>query len=273
MIKEHAYAKINLALEVVGKRQDGYHDLNMMMIPLELSDELTFENADQTSLSANIDIPNNAILKAVSAMKAAFSVNREVHINLTKRIPIGAGLGGGSADIAATLRGLNRLWGLNKELDELKEIALSLGSDTLFCLFNRPAYVHGRGEHIVFLEPLDIPSITLFIPNQVVSTKHVFDHHVVTQRTFEFNRLVEAYANHDLDTLVQEAYNDLETTTQRLYPNVKAAYLALSNVFPNLRMTGSGSAHFIISHQPLYHAHFEEVQRLGLNIIKTKSKN
>jgi len=129
MVIEKAYAKLNLALEVVGKRSDGYHELKMIMIPLELHDTLTFKKSDDIQLNANIDIKNNAILKTIEYMKKKYKVNNGVFVDLDKRIPIGAGMGGGSADISATLRGLNRLWDLNLSLKDLEVDANHLGSD------------------------------------------------------------------------------------------------------------------------------------------------
>lgn len=113
MIVEYAFAKLNLALDVVRKRNDGFHDLKMIMVPLELSDILTFEESKEIILESNVSIENNAILKTVHLMKEMFNVTDGVKIKLDKRIPIGAGLGGGSADIAATVRGLNQLWNLD----------------------------------------------------------------------------------------------------------------------------------------------------------------
>ena len=188
MIVEKAYAKLNLALDVVRKRQDGYHDLKMIMIPLELHDVLTFEIQDEITLESNIEIHENAIIKAAHLIKSTYHVEKGVKITLDKHIPIGAGLGGGSADIAATLRGLNQLWDLHLEIDQLEKLALSLGSDTLFCLHNKPAYVYGRGDHILFVQAPSITHFYLIHPDIHVSTKAVFEHHEVKHDDKKFNR-------------------------------------------------------------------------------------
>ncbi|OHE24802.1 MAG: 4-(cytidine 5'-diphospho)-2-C-methyl-D-erythritol kinase, partial [Tenericutes bacterium GWA2_35_7] len=133
MIVEKAYAKINIALDVVRKRKDGYHDLKMIMIPLELHDVITFSHHDKDIiLNSEVPIENNAIIKTAKLIKSMFDVKQGAIITLEKHIPIGAGLGGGSADIAATIRGLNQLWELDLSTEKQEEIALKLGSDTLF---------------------------------------------------------------------------------------------------------------------------------------------
>ena len=177
MIKEFAHAKINLALDVVRKRKDGYHELQMIMVPIDLFDTLEFELADKITLESDISIENNAVIKAAKLMQTRFNINKGVKIKLSKKIPIGAGLGGGSADIAATLRGLNQLWELNLELEDLEELALALGSDTLFCLHNKPALVYGRGENLLFIDTPKIESIYLLISDINVSTANVFKNH------------------------------------------------------------------------------------------------
>ncbi|MBN2300077.1 MAG: 4-(cytidine 5'-diphospho)-2-C-methyl-D-erythritol kinase, partial [Acholeplasmataceae bacterium] len=177
MIKEKAYAKINLTLDVVRKRVDGFHELQMIVIPIELHDTLTFEKSNQVTLESNIEIENNSILKATYLMQKEYNINLGAKIKLNKQIPIGAGLGGGSADIAATLRGLNHLWELNKPLEDLEDLALKLGSDTLFCLYNQPAYVYGRGENLLFIEMPPIEDIYLILSQINVSTANIFKHH------------------------------------------------------------------------------------------------
>ena len=105
-------------INVIGARKDGYHELQMIMVPIDLFDTLEFELADKITLESDISIENNAVIKAAKLMQTRFNINKGVKIKLSKKIPIGAGLGGASADIAATLRGLNQLWELNLELED-----------------------------------------------------------------------------------------------------------------------------------------------------------
>jgi 4-diphosphocytidyl-2-C-methyl-D-erythritol kinase len=150
-----AAAKINLALEVLGKRPDGYHEIATVMQTVDLSDRLALEDAEVLELSASApDIPTdetNLALRAARALRDAAGIERGARITLDKRIPVAAGLGGGSTDAAATLVGLNRLWGLRWPVARLGEVAVTLGMDVPFFLRGGAALGTGRGER---LEPL-----------------------------------------------------------------------------------------------------------------------
>lgn len=272
-IKEQAYAKINLALDVVGKRDDGYHALQMIMIPIELHDTLMFEDAKKTSISSNITIENNAILKAIHLMKERFRIQKEVHVTLDKHIPMGAGLGGGSADIAATLRGLNRLWNLDLSLDELAEIALELGSDTKFCIYNEPAYVHGRGEHLIFIDPIEINQIFLFPSTVEASTKRIFQNHTVAYKRRKFQKLMTLYLNRKTHKFYKKTYNTFLKTTLKTYPELKEKYKKIKRVLPLVQMTGSGSTFYALIFNENIKAIEEKLDKLDIDIIKTKPKN
>ncbi|PKK92756.1 MAG: 4-(cytidine 5'-diphospho)-2-C-methyl-D-erythritol kinase [Tenericutes bacterium HGW-Tenericutes-6] len=272
MITEKAYAKLNLALDVVGKRSDGYHDLNMIMIPLELFDLLTFEKAKDISLSSNIFIENNAIIKAAELMKETFSIEEGVKIKLEKHIPIGAGLAGGSADIAATLRGLNRLWELNLPLEDLEELALKLGSDTLFCLHNQTAYVSKRGDEMLYINTPPIEHIYLFPQEVEVSTRKVFQHHKIAYKKRRFQMLLIHYLNENYDLFFKKTYNALLKTTLSCYPSLKKIYRSLKKIDKHVMMTGSGSTFYIIDFHKNIPNLDEKITNLGIVNIKTKPK-
>ena len=245
-MKKHML-KINLALDVIKKRSDGYHDLKMIMVPLELHDRLSFKLATDIILTSNIDIENNAILKTVNLMKDKYKINDGVHINLEKNIPIGAGLGGGSSDIAATIRGLNKLWNLNLPKDELESVALSLGSDTLYCLYQKTAYVYGRGEFVEFIKKPKAQSIFLYYPNVVVKTIEVFKNHRITYEQGKFENLLHAYHKGIWDLFYKSTYNSLMNTTFINYPELRNVYKIMKNIDDNAYMSGSGSTFFIIN--------------------------
>jgi 4-diphosphocytidyl-2-C-methyl-D-erythritol kinase len=272
MIYEKAHAKINLVLDVNRKREDGYHDLKMIMMPIDLHDELTFEKHHEILLSSDIEIKNNAIIKTAYFIKDKYQVKDGVHIILKKRIPIGAGLAGGSADIAATIRGLNQLWNLNLENKELEEIALSLGSDTLFCLYERPAYVYGRGEHIEFLESPMIQHVYLFCPDIHVSTAQVFKHHVIEAHQSRFDQLLDLYKSKSWPTFYQSLYNDLLKTTFMCYPELKSIYQDLKEVDEHIMMSGSGSTFFMVNSNLNIPKMVKKAQKMGVKLIKTSIK-
>jgi 4-diphosphocytidyl-2-C-methyl-D-erythritol kinase len=155
VLEEAARAKVNLALHVVGKRKDGYHLLDSLVLFADLADRLHITPAAETALritgplSAGIDLQNNLVLRAHAAMQQAFgSLVPNMDATLEKNIPVAAGLGGGSADAAATLRALCRLAGLDPLSRQLHEIALSLGADVPVCLHSRASRLRGIGEAI-----------------------------------------------------------------------------------------------------------------------------
>lgn len=156
MLSLKAYAKINLTLEVLGKRSDGYHEIASVMQTISLSDTLTFEPG--TALDFRCDVPSlqtseNLVLKAARLLQETTDCNKGAVIHLTKKIPIAAGLGSGSTDAAATLIGLNQLWKLTFPFERLIELAAKLGSDVAFFLYGGTALAKGRGEMVTPLLP------------------------------------------------------------------------------------------------------------------------
>jgi len=273
MIKEIANAKINLALDVIGKREDGFHDLKMIMMPIELHDILIFEESSQIEIVSNIDIKDNAILKAAELMRKTFKVEKGAKIHLEKNIPIGAGLGGGSADIAATLRGLSRLWKLDVTMKDLKDIALQLGSDTLFCLYNQTAYVYGRGEHMLFVKTPPIKHVYLFTSPLSVSTKTVFENHQVKSKKHRFDRLFKLYLNEKYHQFIKKTYNNLTNTTLKVYPELKLKLNQIRKLGEPYLMTGSGSTFYILSFKDDNNDFVMKLAQNGSIFIETSPKN
>ncbi|MGH7301819.1 MAG: 4-(cytidine 5'-diphospho)-2-C-methyl-D-erythritol kinase [Candidatus Rokuibacteriota bacterium] len=172
-----AAAKVNLALEVLGRRDDGYHEIATVMQTVDLSDRLVLEEADVLELRTTAsDVPTdgtNLALKAASTLRDMAGVSRGVRITLDKRIPVAAGLGGGSTDAAAVLVGLNRLWGLGWPTARLAEAAVKLGMDVPFFLRGGVALGTGRGEQ---LEPLASAALALVLvnPRVAASTAEIY---------------------------------------------------------------------------------------------------
>ena len=152
-----AYAKINLTLEVLAKRADGFHDIKTVLQTIDLSDTLIFEKNRSIELScddASLTSSDNLVLKAANLLKTETGYDNGAHIFLTKRIPTAAGLGSGSTDAATTLVGLNKLWGQNLPVKRLHELAAKIGSDVAFFLYGGTALAQGRGELITPLPSL-----------------------------------------------------------------------------------------------------------------------
>src|ERR1700739_780002 len=171
-------AKINLTLEVLGQRPDGFHELATWMLPVGLYDSLEIEPDSLSSFLSNVPElkadPSNLVVRAAEVFNRAVSVDTAYAIRLEKRIPIGAGLGGGSSNAAATLRLLNGLHHVPFQTDELETLAANLGSDVAFFIRSRPAWCTGRGERI---EPRAFPDdlwICLFKPGFAISTVEAY---------------------------------------------------------------------------------------------------
>jgi len=272
MITKKAYAKINLLLDVHKKRVDGYHDLKMIMMPIDLHDTLTFEDFNEDLVVSNIPIENNLIDKTIKLMKQKYKIDSFVKVTLDKQIPIGAGLGGGSSDVAQTILGLNELWNLNLEKKELEELALSLGSDTLFCLYNKTAYVFGRGEHLLFVDAPRIEDIYLFPSDIISSTKVVFQNHKIKYRHKKFEKALNLYTNEKYNKFFKTTYNSLTKTTLLCYKELKSTLSTLKKVSKNVLMTGSGSTFYILSFDRHKEKLNDKLIKTGLKYIKTKPK-
>lgn len=178
-----APAKLNLYLHLMGRRPDGYHLLESLVVFTDLADELIIEAADELSLtlegsfaSAAGEAADNLVLKAARALLRHTNSTHGARIKLTKNIPVGAGLGGGSADAAAALRGLNRLWGLGLSDGALASIGLTLGADVPLCLAGKPTIMRGIGEQLAPLNaPLPTLTALLVYPNAPLATRAVYE--------------------------------------------------------------------------------------------------
>lgn len=166
-----AYAKINLALDVLDKRKDDYHNLNSVMQQIDLYDEISFEKSKELILQSQFK--DDIILKTVLKLKELFKVEEGVNVSVKKNIPVAAGLGGGSSNAAATLIALNELWELNLDIDELIKIGAEIGSDVPFFIKGKSCFVSGKGENV---EKIDLPmlNIVLVNPGYAISTKEAY---------------------------------------------------------------------------------------------------
>ncbi len=242
-----APAKINFSLEVLGKRADGYHEVRMLMAGVALCDELSFEPWPEAVLECSqpgLDTgASNLVLKAVRLLHKRLGKNPGARITLAKRIPLGAGLAGGSTDAAATLLGLNRLWELGLSLPELARLGAGLGSDVPFCLESGWAIATGRGEKLKPLSCRKKFHLVLLNPGFEVSTKWAYqnvDSRGEHQRNL--SKLVfEALDLKDFERVNKIALNDLEAVTAREHPEIGQMRQLLSDHGAVVtRMSGSG---------------------------------
>lgn len=253
---EKAPAKINLLLDVLRKREDGYHEVEMVMTMVDLADrlalcELSDNTIRMTSQSGQIPLDEkNLACRAAKLIKDRFGIKKGVHLHLDKRIPVAAGLAGGSSDAAATLRGLNRLWKLGLSADELRKLAEEIGSDVPFCISGGTAIARGRGE---ILEPIDNPLscwVVLAKPPIHVSTSDVYGKLRVDRIRQHPNlpAMLNAIRRGDFQGLCGSIGNVLEEVTVRLHPEVgrlKETMLRLGA--DGALMSGSGPTVFALA--------------------------
>ncbi len=275
MVIEKGYAKINLGLEVLRKREDGYHDLDMIMTSVNLYDELYFEdNLEGNNIIIecetlkHLNPESNLVYKAIMILRERFGIKRGVKVRIVKRIPEQAGLGGGSADCAATLRAMNKLWSLGLSDDDLAKIGFELGSDVPFCIYNRTARVKGRGEKLEFIEDMPFTYLILVLPPFRNSTAEIFRNfsvHHENSRCIE--DLQDAVGEGALDQISENLFNDLEKGVKRSeIAEVKRDLLtagALGSV-----MSGSGPAVFGLCLNSERNA--QHVLQRFINLIKKK---
>ncbi|MGT2896370.1 4-(cytidine 5'-diphospho)-2-C-methyl-D-erythritol kinase [Streptococcus entericus] len=219
-IIEKAPAKINLGLDICGKCDDGYHELEMIMLSVDLNDYVTVtERSDhQVVMTSNSHrMPHNAkndVVKAAELIRSRYGIKQGVTIDLEKRIPICAGLGGGSSDAAATLRALDKLWQLNLSKQELIELGFAIGSDVPYCLEAGCAYIAGKGEVVEPLSASLSSWVVLVKPDFGVSTRKIFKEIDVDSITrVDIAGLKKAMLTSDYDAMLSCMGNSLEDIT------------------------------------------------------------
>ena len=262
-VEEKAYAKINLVLNIGDLRPDGYHDIQTIMQSLELHDDVTVEQTGGTGITvtASVDtIPtdeSNLAVKAVKAFAAKTGVPAEgLSIHIEKRIPVAAGLGGGSSDAAATLRALNVLYETNLSVDELAEIGIEVGSDVPFCVHGGCAYVEGKGDMVVPTTPMPQCIIVIGKPDLAISTEKMyqrFDQAELPQRA-DTPEIMLGLRWENLKAVAESVGNAFEQVLMKNERNTVDMMKEVMNQFGTLgtAMTGSGPAVFGIFDNELY---------------------
>ena len=287
-----ANAKINLHLEVLGIRNDGFHELAMVMQSINLSDELKMIKSEDNKITLRSNNNEMSIGEDNLIIKAAMLLRDEVgnstlgvNIELEKNIPIGAGLAGGSTDAAATLVGLNKLWNLNLESKQLEKISKEIGSDIPFCISGGRQICFGRGE---VLEKIDCntfdlgvilvkdPSIQVSTPVAYKKYKEEYGHtYLKNDRGIEIKRnkiRTSDWSDNSLFNNRNEIQNDLQKTVCPMAPEVKKSLKILSGL-PGSRlvsMSGSGPSCFALfpnydDANKVLKKHFKEFERAGLS--------
>ncbi|MFD6509419.1 MULTISPECIES: 4-(cytidine 5'-diphospho)-2-C-methyl-D-erythritol kinase [Bacillus] len=251
-----APAKINLSLDVLGKRQDGYHEVKMIMTTIDLADRLELMELAEDRieiLSHNRYVPDdqrNLAYQAAKLLKEKFNVKKGVSITIEKTIPVAAGLAGGSSDAAATLRGLNKLWNLGLTIEELAELGAEIGSDVSFCVYGGTAVATGRGEKIEHIKTPPSCWVILAKPHIGVSTADVYGNLKLNRVTHpNVDKMVEVINDGDYKGICDTVGNVLEDVTFVMHPEVARIKAQMKRFGADaVLMSGSGPTVFGLVH-------------------------
>ena len=248
-----ALAKINLGLDVVRRREDGYHEVRMIMQTIHLYDKLDIKKTKDSGITIQSNLSyvptneNNLVYKAGKLLMDEFSITEGVSVNLNKRIPVAAGMAGGSTDAAAMLYGMNQLFDLGLSRKDLMERGVKIGADVPYCLMRGTALAEGIGEKLTQLPPMVKCPVLIAKPQISVSTKFVYENLKLNEETVhpDISQLVTDIKNKDLHAIAGHMGNVLESVTIPAYPiiaDIKKKMLDSGAV--NSMMSGSGPTVF-----------------------------
>lgn len=253
-VYEKAYGKINLSLDVLGRRANGYHDVSMVMQTVDLYDVITLRKlSDRDGIILTTDVDNipldegNIVYKAIKLVKEEYGIDIGVSADIKKRLPVAAGMGGGSADAAAALRGMNALFELGLKSERLEELGVRLGADVPFLIKGGIALAEGIGEKLTALPAFPECSLVIVKPNVSVSTKEVYEaFDSLTEVAHpDIKKLTGSLGKEDLRYIVKLLGNVLEDVTIKkhgIIDEIKRSLLENGAVFS--MMTGSGPTVF-----------------------------
>jgi len=254
-VEAFAPAKVNLFLHVGEKRGDGFHDIESLAVFAQVGDMLTFTPSNMLTLeldgpfAAGLDAgEDNLVLRAAGALAAHCGQRAAAAIKLTKNLPVASGIGGGSSDAAATLRGLVRLWGLDVSWSELRAIAATLGSDVPVCVESHAAWMEGRGERLTPAGALPEMAMVLVNPGVSVSTAEVFGALSGRRGTGNVDHAARIQSHSGMLDFLKATTNDLEVPARSIAPVIAEVLDELARM-PGVefrRMSGSGATCFAL---------------------------
>lgn len=248
-----ALAKINLGLDVVRRREDGYHEVRMIMQTIHLFDRVNIEKTSEPGIKIKTNLSylpvneNNLICKAGRLLMDEFDITEGVSVDLEKRIPVAAGMAGGSTDAAAMLYGMNKMFGLGLSMQELKDRGVRIGADVPYCLMRGTALAEGIGEELKSLPPMIKCPVLIAKPQISVSTKFVYENLRLDGKTEhpDIDQLIKDIKAKDLQGVCDHMGNILETVTIPNYPIIaEIKKNMMENGAAGAMMSGSGPTVF-----------------------------
>ena len=248
-IKLKARAKINITLDIIGKRDNGYHDVEMIMQTINLFDRLLLRKIKKNKISIKTNLSylpvdeRNLVYKIINYMKETYHINEGVFVDLYKMIPVAAGLAGGSSDGAQAILGMNRLFDLKLPMEEMLEIGSKFGSDIPYCMIQGCALATGLGEKITLLEDFPEMHVLILKPKFSMSTAVVYQNFQLDEVEVhpETNKVIKAIKERDKDTICSSLVNVLETVTPKIHPEINKIKEQVKQLDANgVLMSGSG---------------------------------
>lgn len=249
----NSYAKINLGLDVTGLLPNGYHTVKMVMQNISLCDSLHFKTIKPQKIMLKTNVPylpvneNNIVYAAIKCYKEKFGIDTGIMADIVKRIPVSAGMAGGSGNAAATLLAMNKMFGNRASKEELQQMGVSLGADVPYCLMGGTALAEGIGEILTPLPKPPVAKILIVKPNISVSTKMVYSELKLDETLVhpDIDGIIECIRQKDLKGMCDRLGNVLEDVTVKLYPVIEDIKREmLENGAEGALMSGSGPTVF-----------------------------
>lgn len=273
-ISVKALAKVNLGLDVIRKRNDGYHEVRMVMQTIHLYDRLEIRRNGSGRITMATNLPflptneNNLVFRAAKLLKEEFGIRDGIDVKLHKHIPVAAGMAGGSTDAAAVLYGLNKMFGLELSKEALMQRGVKIGADVPYCLMRGTALAEGIGEKLTALPPMVKCKVLIAKPQISVSTKFVYENLRLNQNTVhpDISLLVEHIKKKDLPAIASDMGNVLETVTIPSYPVIaEIKRHMMEHGALNAMMSGSGPTVFgLFDHEETAAGAYEAMRGSGL---------
>ncbi|BBM19843.1 MULTISPECIES: 4-(cytidine 5'-diphospho)-2-C-methyl-D-erythritol kinase [Enterococcus] len=256
-IMEKAPAKINLGLDILGKRPDGLHELAMVMASIDLADRLYLEEIPEDRIIIETNkafLPTdkkNHVYEALDLVKERFDIKKGLRVKIHKEIPVAAGLGGGSTDSAAALRAVNRLWNLGLSIEEVAELGAEVGSDVPYCVYGQTSLVEGFGEKVTPIAPMPQCWVVVVKPRMSVSTRTIFAKIVMEDLYHpDIASLVSAIEENDYQKMTENLGNSMEVVTIKKHPVIQQLKDRMMKYGADAAMmSGSGPTVYALCHK------------------------
>lgn len=246
MIKKNAHAKLNLSLDVTGKRKNGYHDIKTLMVMTDLCDEMVFSKSERLEIipEFSFDLKSNLIYKAYELLKSKVGYDLPFKVEIKKKIPIAAGLAGGTSNGAACLYALNDLYKINIPRAELIEMAGGLGADFTYMMTGGSKIAKGIGDILEGVDPIELDHVLIINPGYGVSTKEVYQKIKIDKERIDFSKILEGLYELDIETLNFYLRNKMEDVVFSLHPDLLDIKNKLRAFNSAPLMSGSGATIF-----------------------------